>query len=240
MQNKNTKVIVGRQKSITKVKSSNRTIQKVIKNNKKKSSVAWIKRQINDPFVKQAHLEGYRCRSAFKLIEIDNKFKIFNSGKVVIDIGAAPGSWAQIAVKKCGKGNTIAIDLLPILPIDGCELIKGNFTDTNIQQTIIKKINNKGKQYADIIMSDMAANTTGFKSADHLRTIALVESAWNFAKVLLANNGTFIAKVFMGGTENNLLNDLKKCFRNVKHFKPKSSRSESIETYLVATGFKRN
>jgi len=238
--NKNITNIVGRQKSVNKFESVSRTTKKVIKNKKKKSSVSWIKRQINDPFVKQAHLDGYRCRSAFKLIEIDEKFKIFNKGLSVIDVGAAPGSWSQIAVKKSGKGNVIGIDLLPILPIDGCELIQGDFTDINTQQIIINKLNVQNKQYADIIMSDMAANTTGFKSADHLRTIALVESVWNFSKMLLADNGTFIAKVFMGGTENNLLNDLKKCFKKVKHFKPKSSRKESIENYIVATGFKRN
>ena len=233
-------MVVGRQKTVGKIDSIKRTTSKVIKNNRKKSSVKWIKRQINDPFVKQAHLDGYRCRSAFKLIEIDEKFKIFNKDKFVIDVGAAPGSWSQIAVKKCGKNNVIGIDLLPIIPIEGCEFIQGDFTDNTIQNKIKTLLSDRNRNYVDLVISDIAANTTGFKSADHLRTMALVESAWNFAKPLIAENGIFVAKVFMGGTENDLLIDLKKCFKKVKHFKPKASRKESVENYIIAIGFNRN
>jgi 23S rRNA (uridine2552-2'-O)-methyltransferase len=231
--------ITGRQKNVSREAITSRKTARVInKKGRKSSSVKWIARQINDPFVKAAHLHGYRCRSAFKLIEIDEKFSIFSHGKFVIDVGAAPGSWSQIAVKKCGDGNVIGIDLLPIAELTGCEFIEGDFTSDTMQKTLMDKMLERGKSFADVIMSDMASNTTGFRNADHLRTIALVESAWEFARPLLTDGGVFIAKVFMGGAETELLADLKKHFDKVRHFKPKSSRTESVENYLIATGFK--
>ncbi len=236
----NNKNITGRQKNISKKEFANRKAVRVKKaKGLKASSQKWIQRQINDPYVKEAHKLGYRCRSAFKLLEIEEKFKVLKKNSVVVDLGSAPGSWCQIAVNKCGKGNVIGIDLLPVVDIDGADILCGDFISDEMQNIIKNKILSiKGTDKADIVMSDMAANTTGFKVADHLRTIALVENAYEFAKNHLAENGVFIAKVFMGGAENELLADMKKRFSKVKHFKPKACRSESVENYLIAIGFK--
>lgn len=212
-----------------------------VKNVKKRtvSSARWLQRQLNDPFVKQAQQDGYRARSAYKIIEIDDKIKVMKPGATVIDLGSAPGSWTQIAVERVksltGKGKVIATDILEMNPLPGSEFIQMDFTDDDAPDRIITML--EGKK-ADVVLSDMAANTTGQKAIDHIRTVYLVELAWDFARQVLAQNGAFIAKVFQGGTEKTLLDQLKKNFNSVKHIKPKASRKESPELYVVCTGFK--
>jgi 23S rRNA (uridine2552-2'-O)-methyltransferase len=213
-----------------------------VKNAKKRtvSSARWLQRQLNDPFVKQAQQDGYRARSVYKIMEMDDKLKMFKPGAVIIDLGSAPGSWTQIAVERVktitnGQGKVIATDILDMDPIPGSEFIKMDFTDEDAPAKIMELMNGRR---ADVVLSDMAANTTGQRSIDHLRTVYLVELAWDFAKQVLAPNGTFISKVFQGGTEKALLAQLKKAFTTVKHVKPLASRKESPELYVVCTGFK--
>ena len=182
---------------------------------RKNASTKWLLRQLNDPFVKKARSEGYRSRAAFKILEIDKKFHIFKHGLKVVDIGSAPGGWSEVVIKKVGFGNIVAIDILPMKEIEG---------------VIFKQV--------DVVMSDIAPNTTGNDNLDHLQIMALVEQAYNFATDVLIVGGIFIAKVRQGGTENNLLSQMKKDFNIVKHFKPESSRKESSETYVIAMGFK--
>lgn len=211
---------------------------KQLRNSKKfkTSSQAWLKRQINDPFVKQAKKEGYRSRAAFKLLEIEESLKAFKRGAVVVDLGAAPGSWTQVAMEKIGKGGVVVgIDLLPIDKIPGATLIQGDFLEEKALHELEALL--KGKK-VDVVMSDMAHNTTGHTQTDHIRIMELVELAYEFACDHLAPNGTFIAKVFAGGTESKLLSRIKKSFKMVKHMKPSASRKESAEIYLVAKGFK--
>lgn len=208
-----------------------------VKNAKKKSnsSVRWLNRQLNDPYVELAKKEGYRSRAAYKIIEINNKFKIFKRGQVVIDLGCAPGSWSQIVQNRIGnQGKLIGVDLLDIEPIKGMEFIKGDFLSEEIETQLKEIIDGK----VDIIMSDMAANTTGHNQTDHIRTMALCEAAYDFAIQYLKEGGVFIAKTFRGGTEGELLGNIKKKFKTVRHFKPESSRKESPEMYIVAVGFK--
>lgn len=212
-----------------------------VKNMKKRtvSSARWLQRQLNDPFVKQARDGGYRARSVFKIIEIDDKINAMKPGAIVVDLGSAPGSWTQIAVERVksltGKGKVIATDILDMAPLPGSEFIQMDFTDEDAPDRIIALL--EGKK-ANVVLSDMAANTTGQKAIDHIRTVYLVELAWDFARQVLARDGTFIAKVFQGGTEKTLLDQLKKNFTSVKHIKPKASRKESPELYVVCTGFK--
>ena len=203
------------------------------------SSARWLERQLNDPFVKKAKADGYRARSVFKIIEIDDKIKAMKPGSIVVDLGAAPGSWTQIAVDRTksleGKGRVIATDILEMDPLPGSEFLQGDFTDNTVFEQLLAML---GKKKVDVVLSDMAANTTGQKSIDHIRTVYLVELAWDFAARVLAPNGVFIAKVFQGGTEKTLLEQLKKSFKTVKHIKPEASRKESPELYVVCTGFK--
>ena len=212
-----------------------------VKSTKKRtvSSARWLQRQLNDPFVKQAREGGYRARSVFKIIEIDDKIKVMKPGATVVDLGSAPGSWTQIAVDRVksltGKGKVIATDILEMAPLPGSEFIQMDFTDEDAPDRIFALLGNKK---ADVVLSDMAANTTGQKAIDHIRTVYLVELAWDFARQVLAKNGAFIAKVFQGGTEKGLLDQLKKNFTSVKHIKPQASRKESPELYVVCTGFK--
>lgn len=202
------------------------------------SSRKWLLRQINDPFVSKAKAEGYRSRAAFKLIEIDQKFKIFKKGKIVIDLGAAPGGWSQVAVAKVGAGNVFGLDLLEIEPIEGATFIKQDFFLESSEQKIIDFLRlTKKASKCDIVMSDMAANTTGEARTDHLRIINLLEEALNLAVKILNEGGCFIGKIFQGGSSDQIIAELKKHFSTVKYFKPKSSRQESSETYLVAIGF---
>lgn len=203
--------------------------------NRKISSTRWLQRQLNDPFVLEAKNRGYRSRASFKIIEINDKFKIFKKGYKVLDLGSAPGGWSQIAVDKVGYGNILAVDILNMDPISGVKFIQQDFLAPEAESRILKEMNNE--KY-DVVMSDMAANTTGDKKLDHLRTMNLVESALFFAKKVLKEDGFFIAKVFQGGTEKELLDDLNKSFKTVKHFKPESSRKDSVEMYVIALGFK--
>jgi 23S rRNA (uridine2552-2'-O)-methyltransferase len=190
---------------------------------KNKISKNWIIKQKRDVYVKQSKVDGYRARSAYKLIEIDEKFKIFKGGISVIDIGAAPGSWSQYAAKIAKRGRLISIDLKEMKPIGNTLQIHGDFTEQETQDEIMKHINNK----VDVVMSDMAVNTTGIKNIDSIQTGELCKEAMNFAKDILLVNGFFISKIFMGGTFNEIVAEGKKYFKEVKVFKPKSSRKDS-------------
>ena len=202
----------------------------------KSSSQAWLKRQINDPFVKQARKDGYRSRAAYKLVEIDESLKCLKPGSFIVDLGAAPGSWTQVAVEKIGsKGKVVGIDLLPIDPMPGAQFITGDFTD---ESALIQLEQLLGGARLDVVLSDMAPNTTGHTQTDHLRIMHLVELAFDFAKQHLKPGGVFVSKVFAGGTESQLLAEIKKHFTTVKHLKPGASRKESAEIYLVAKGFR--
>ncbi|KFG68401.1 RlmE family RNA methyltransferase [Microvirga sp. BSC39] len=204
-------------------------------NKRSLSSQKWLERQLNDPYVARAKREGYRSRAAYKLLEIDEKYRILKPGQRVVDLGAAPGGWSQIAAKVVGpKGKVVGIDLLPIDPMPGVEFIELDFLDESAPGRLIDMLGGP----ADIVMSDMAANTTGHKKTDHLRIIGLAEAAIYFAREILAPGGAFIAKVFQGGTENQLLADLKRDFAVVRHVKPAASRADSAELYVMATGFR--
>jgi 23S rRNA (uridine2552-2'-O)-methyltransferase len=201
------------------------------------SSKNWLRRQLNDPYVLEAKAQGYRARSAFKIIEIDNKFKIFKKDYKVLDLGSAPGGWSQYAVKKVGKGNVFATDILDMNPIAGVKFVKLDFLTSNASKILANEIN--GEKY-NVVMSDLAANTIGNKKIDHLRTIVLLEEAFNFAIKVLKCGGTFVGKVFHGGAESELFKKIKSNFQEVKRFKPDSSRKDSVEIYIVARGFKNN
>jgi len=199
------------------------------------SSNRWLQRQLNDPYVAEAQRVGYRSRAAFKLIQLDEKFHFLGRGKRIVDLGCAPGGWTQIAaMRNKGSGEIVGMDLLPTEPIEGAILLQQDFTSSDAPDKIKALLHGP----ADVVMSDMAANTTGVQNIDHLRTIALVEAAYEFAKEILAEGGIFIAKVFQGGTEGELLNDMKRHFNKVVHHKPDASRQDSVETYVVAVGFK--
>jgi 23S rRNA (uridine2552-2'-O)-methyltransferase len=210
-----------------------------------KSSMAWLKRQINDPFVKQAQEQGLRSRAAFKIMEIDEKFKIFKKGKIVLDLGAAPGGWSQVVVDKVGRGKVFAIDILEMEKIEGVEFLQQDFLAEDGIQNIINFINknqvpnsNQEIRKCDVVMSDMAANTCGDAKTDHLRIIGLLEEVLDFSQQVLAQGGIFVGKIFQGGAGEELLKKFKQNFTVVKHFKPDSSRKESAENYIVAIGFK--
>lgn len=204
---------------------------------RKTSSTRWLKRQLNDPFVAKSKLDGYRSRAAYKLIEINNKFQILKAGTNVVDLGSAPGGWCQVAAKiiksdaQGAKNKLIAIDLLPIEGIGGVISFEKDFYEEDAKDLIIDSFNG---QLADVVLSDMAANTTGHNQTDHLRIMDLCESALIFALKILKPGGHFVAKIFRGGAEGDLLEMVKHNFKKVKHFKPESSRKESSEFYLVA------
>ena len=202
-----------------------------------KSSNRWLERQLNDPYVAESKRLGYRSRAAFKLIQLDEKFHFLGKGKTIVDLGCAPGGWTQVAVERNkGTGQVVGIDILETEPVKGATLIQQDFTEPEAADKLKELLNGE----ADIVMSDMAANTTGHQQTDHLRTIGLVEIAYEFAKEVLAPNGIFIAKVFKGGAEGALLADVKKNFAKVSHAKPDASRQGSPEEYLVAIGFRKN
>jgi 23S rRNA (uridine2552-2'-O)-methyltransferase len=204
-------------------------------NKRSLSSKIWLERQLNDPYVARAKREGYRSRAAFKLLEIDEKYNLLKPGQRVVDLGAAPGGWAQIAARKVGaKGRVVGIDLLPIDPMPGVDFIELDFLDESAPGQLMELLGGP----ADVVMSDMAANTTGHKKTDHLRIMGLAEAAIYFAREVLAPGGSFIAKVFQGGTEGQLLADLKRDFAVVRHVKPAASRAGSAELYVMATGFR--
>lgn len=219
--------------SLIKGSKSNGSIR-VSSDRHSKSSKEWLDRQLNDPFVKQAKKDGYRSRAAYKLAEIDELFKIFKPNMKVVDLGAAPGSWCQYAKEKIVKGKLVGIDLLPIVEIDGCDLLKGDFTEDDVLEQLEEMFEGK----LDVVMSDMAPNASGHSKTDNVRMTYLLELALDFAINHLKINGTFIAKVFRAGAEINLLNEARKHFEKVRHFKPQASRDDSSEIYLIATGFK--
>ncbi|MGE0749832.1 MAG: RlmE family RNA methyltransferase [Variibacter sp.] len=207
------------------------------------SSKLWLERQLNDPYVARAKREGFRSRAAFKLIEIDDKFRFLKPGGHVVDLGAAPGGWSQVVVNRVaakrvgadgGKGRVVGIDLLEMTPVPGVEFTQMDFLDEAAPARLREMLGGA----ADVVLSDMAANATGHKRTDHLRTMALAEAAADFAREVLAPGGSFLAKVLQGGTENELLAGLKRDFTTVKHVKPKASRADSSELYLFATGFR--
>jgi 23S rRNA (uridine2552-2'-O)-methyltransferase len=196
---------------------------------KNKISKNWVNKQRRDTYVKQSKIDGYRARSAYKLIEIDEKFKIFKGGITVVDIGAAPGSWSQYVSKVVKSGRLISIDLKEMEPVGNTTQIKGDFTENIIKEEIKKYINGK----VNVVMSDMAVNTTGIKNIDSIQTGELCKEAMIFAKDMLLENGFFISKIFMGGTFNEIVSEGKKYFKEVKVFKPKSSRKDSKESFII-------
>ncbi|MGO9005207.1 MAG: RlmE family RNA methyltransferase [Beijerinckiaceae bacterium] len=202
------------------------------------SSTLWLERQLNDPFVARAKREGYRSRAAYKLLEIDARYHFLKRGQKIIDLGAAPGGWSQVAAAASGavegKGKVFGIDLLPIEPVPGVEFRILDFLDPEAPQILKDWLGGP----ADVLLSDMAANTTGHRKTDHLRIVGLVELAADFACETLSEGGAFLAKVFQGGTETELLARLKRDFTTVRHVKPQASRAGSSELYVLATGFR--
>lgn len=199
------------------------------------SSKLWLDRQLNDPYVARAKREGMRSRAAYKLMEIDDKARFLKRGARVVDLGAAPGGWSQIAAQRVGTaGRVVAIDLLPMEPVAGVNFAKVDFLDQEAPEKLKEMLSGP----ADVVLSDMAANATGHARTDHLKIIALVEAAAGFAREVLGPGGTFLAKVLQGGTETALLAALKRDYKSVKHVKPPASRSDSAELYLLATGFR--
>ena len=198
------------------------------------SSNRWLERQLNDPYVKRAHAEGYRSRAAYKLIELDERFKFLRGVRAVIDLGIAPGGWAQVVRKQCPKARVVGIDLLPVDPIPGVEIAQMDFTADDAPDWLTGALGGP----ADLVLSDMAANTVGHAQTDHLRTMGLVELAVDFACKVLMPGGTFVAKSLAGGADSDLVAELKRNFSSVKHAKPPASRKGSSEWYVVAQGFK--
>jgi 23S rRNA (uridine2552-2'-O)-methyltransferase len=203
------------------------------------SSQRWLERQLNDPYVTASKRDGMRSRAAYKLSEIDDKYRFLKPGAVVVDLGAAPGGWSQVAAERVqsagGKGQVVAIDYLPVEALPGVEFIQLDFTEEGAEDKL-RALLREG--HADIVLSDMAAPTTGHTRTDHLRIMGLAEAAATFACDVLRPGGTFIAKVLQGGTERELLDLLKKRFASVRHVKPPASRSDSAELYVVASGFR--
>ncbi|MBQ1541502.1 rRNA methyltransferase [Caulobacter sp. CCUG 60055] len=196
------------------------------------SQQAWLERQINDPFAAEARAKGYRSRAAFKLAEIDDRYRFLKKGARVIDLGCAPGGWVQVALER-GAGSVVGVDLLPVDPLPPAHLIEMDFTDPACGDRLIELLGGA----PDVVLSDMAPNTIGHKQTDHLRIIGLIEAAADFAIEVLKPGGVFVTKAFQGGETAGLLKLLKAHFADVKHVKPKASRAESSELYLVATGF---
>jgi 23S rRNA (uridine2552-2'-O)-methyltransferase len=205
------------------------------KRGRKSSSKRWLDRQLNDPYVHAARSKGYRSRAAFKLLELDTKFKLLKKGARILDLGAAPGGWTQIAVERAGDtGKVVGMDILPMEPIPGAILMQLDMRDDKTP-AILKELMGGP---ADLVLSDMAAPTTGHRQTDHLRTVALLELALETAEDVLKPGGAFIGKAFQGGASGELLARIRKRFTDVKHVKPPASRAESVELYLVALGFK--
>src|SRR4051794_28986780 len=202
---------------------------------RKPSSTEWLNRQLNDPYGAEAHRLGYKSRAAFKLIQLDERFHLLKPGMRIVDLGCAPGGWAQIAARRVGaQGRIVGIDLLPTEPIEGATLLTGDFRDPDLAGHIREALGGP----ADLVLSDMAAPATGHAATDHLRVVALAEGAFAFAESVLKPGGAFVAKVFQGGAEGELLAALKRAFAEVRHAKPAASRAESAETYVVAKGFR--
>lgn len=216
-------------------KKINRSTKQRVKTAKgrKTSSTKWLARQLNDPYVKKAERDGYRSRAAYKILEMNDKLNVLKPGVRVVDLGAAPGGWSQVAVEK-GCKKVVGLDILPIDPLPGAHFIEMDFNDDTAPEKLMEALSGP----ADVVMSDIAPNTIGHKQTDHLRMMALVEMAYDFATQVLVPGGTFIAKVFQGGTEADLLKIVKRDFETTKHLKPPSSRKDSSERFLVAQGFR--
>lgn len=202
---------------------------------RKVSSTRWLERQLNDPYVRKAKAEGYRSRAAYKLLELDEKFGLLKGVKAVVDLGIAPGGWSQVVRRRSPSARVAGIDLLPTDPIDGVEILQMDFMDDEAPAKLKEAL---GVDHADLVMSDMAANTVGHPQTDHLRTMALVEAGMDFACEVLRPGGAYVAKVLAGGADNNLVAALKRHFATVKHAKPPASRKDSSEWYVIAQGFK--
>jgi 23S rRNA (uridine2552-2'-O)-methyltransferase len=201
---------------------------------RKISSTKWLERQLNDPYVKRAKAEGYRSRAAYKLLELDEKFHFLKGAERVVDLGIAPGGWTQVVRKQIPKAAVVGIDLLPTDPIDGATILQMDFLADDAPERLREALGGE----ADLVLSDMAANTVGHPQTDHLRTMGLVEAGLEFAGEVLKPGGAFVAKVLAGGADNNLVAELKRRFTTVKHAKPPASRKGSSEWYVVAQGFK--
>jgi 23S rRNA (uridine2552-2'-O)-methyltransferase len=201
---------------------------------RKVGSTKWLERQLNDPYVKRAKAEGYRSRAAYKLIELDERFAFLKGVQRVVDLGIAPGGWSQVVRQKAPGANVVGIDLLPTDPLDGVTILLMDFTDDAAPDRLKEALGGP----ADLVLSDMAANTVGHPQTDHLRTMGLVEAGLEFASEILRPGGSFVAKVLAGGADSNLVAELKRLFTNVKHAKPPASRKGSSEWYVVAQGFK--
>ncbi len=201
----------------------------------KASSSRWLERQLNDPYVAEAKRQGYRSRAAFKLVELDDKFRLLKKNATVLDLGAAPGGWSQVARQRVGaSGRVVGADILEVAPIEGVDLLTLDMLSAEAPATIRGALGGQ----ADVVLSDMASPTTGHQRTDQIRTAVLFESALEIAEDVLAPGGSFVGKVFQGGASPELLSRLKRTFRDVKHHKPPASRAESVELYLVALGFK--
>ncbi len=197
-------------------------------------STRWLERQLNDPYVKRAKAEGYRSRAAYKLIELDERFGIIRGSRRVVDLGIAPGGWSQVIRRQAPKATVVGIDLLPVDPIDGVTIFQMDFMDDAAPDRLMEALGGA----PDLVLSDMAANTVGHPQTDALRTMALVETALAFAVDVLEKGGSFVAKVFAGGADSQLIAEMKRNFKTVKHAKPPSSRKGSVEWFVVAQGFK--
>ena len=202
---------------------------------RKPSSTEWLQRQLNDPYVAEAHWLGYRSRAAFKLLQLDQRFHLLKPGGRVVDLGCAPGGWTQVAAERVGAaGRVVGIDLNPTDPVPGAAVLQGDFSDLAMQARLRETLGGM----ADLVLSDMAAPATGHAATDHLRIVALAEEAFAFAATILKPGGGFVAKVFQGGAEGDLLAALKRAFAELRHAKPAASRAASAETYVVCTGFR--
>ena len=198
------------------------------------SSTRWLERQLNDPYVRRAKAENYRSRAAYKLLELDERFGLLKGVAAVVDLGIAPGGWSQVVRRRVSRAKVVGIDLLPTDPIDGVEILQMDFMDDSAPEKLKAALGSE----ADLVLSDMAANTVGHPQTDHLRTMALVEAGMEFAKEILKPGGAYIAKVLAGGADHDLVAELKRHFSTVKHAKPPASRKDSSEWYVIAQGFK--
>ena len=201
---------------------------------RKPSSTRWLERQLNDPYVRRAKAENYRSRAAYKLLELDERFGLLKGAKAVVDLGIAPGGWSQVVRRRVPQGKVVGIDLLPTDPIDGVAILQMDFMDETAPDRLREALGGD----ADLVLSDMAANTVGHQQTDHLRTMALVEAGLLFATEVLRPGGAYVAKVLAGGADNQLVAEMKRHFATVKHAKPPASRKDSSEWYVIAQGFK--
>jgi 23S rRNA (uridine2552-2'-O)-methyltransferase len=201
---------------------------------RKPSSTRWLERQLNDPYVRRAKAENYRSRAAFKLLELDERFGLLKGAKAVVDLGIAPGGWSQVVRRKVPQCRVVGIDLLPTDPIEGVTILQMDFMDEAAPDKLREELGGE----ADLVLSDMAANTVGHQQTDHLRTMALVEAGLLFATEILRPGGAYVAKVLAGGADNQLVAEMKRHFTTVKHAKPPASRKDSSEWYVIAQGFK--